>query len=386
MRIGLASIHPRPLSGQIEQLVGLALALERAGHTVTVVSPFPSDRLLSPERSQLTAPSRRILVGQPARIVRVLTRLARLAPQVDVLQLNLPTPAFAMFADLLQIRVPVPVVVGYEAHLVRARDLMQHGYLWQAPAFYGPRLVINNPLVARMTGHRAAGYVVNSEYQKSELIALGAKPGRVAVLPPMLPCDKRDPPQAARETDLPRGRLLTFIGHYHHVKGVEVLVRAFRTLAPRYPDLSLVLAWSGVGSRRSIDRLLGDASLRGRVHQLGQVSVPELLGASAVMALPYRLTVGQAAFPSMLAEGFAAGVPVVTTDLPLLREFTDGGKTALLAPPDDPVALAGAIECVLTQPPLVQQMRQAQRQWVAQNAPERVVKEYERLYRQVVAR
>ncbi len=386
MRIGLASIHPRPLSGQIEQLVGLAQALGNAGHAVTVVSPFPSDRLLGPARFQLMAASRRILVGQPARIVRVLSGLARLAPQVDVLQLNLPTPAFAMFADLLQMRVRVPVVVGYEAHLVPARDLVQHGYLWQAPAFYGPRLVINNPLVARMTGHRAAGYVVNSEYQRSELTALGAKPERVAVLPPVLPCDKFDPPPAERETDFPPGRLVTFIGHFHHVKGVEVLIRAFRTLAPRYPDLSLVLAWSGVGPRRTIDRLLDDTSLRGRVHQLGKVSVPALLDASAVLALPYRLTVGQAAFPSMLAEGFAAGVPVVTTDLPLLRELTDGGKRALLALPDDPAALAGAIECLLTQPPLVQQMRQAQRQWVAQNAPERVVKEYERLYRQVVAR
>ncbi len=385
MRIGLASIHPRPLSGQIEQLVGLAQALQKQGHAVAVVSPFPSDELLSPRRSQLVAPSRRIFVGQPARIVRVLVRLARLAPQVDVLQLNLPTPAFSMFADLLQAAVRVPVVVGYEAHLVSARELVRQGYLRQAPAFYWPRLLINNRVIARWTRHRAARYVVNSQYQKAELVQLGADARRVEVLLPVLPCDKLARASGEMRAEFPPGRLLTFIGHYHHVKGVEALIRAFQALAPRYPDLSLVLAWSGVGSRRTVDRMVGDVALRGRVFQMGQVSVPELLAASDVLALPYRLTVGQAACPSMLVEGIAAGVPVVTTDLPLLRELTEGGRTALLARPDDPEALAGAIECVLTQPPLVQEMRRAQRRWAEQVQPERVVKAYERLYRQVVA-
>ncbi len=388
MRIGLASIHPRPLSGQIEQLVGLAQALKKQGHTVAVVSPFPSEELLGPQRSQLVAPSRQILVGQPARIVRVLVRLARLAPQVDILQLNLPTPAFSMFADLLQASVRVPLVVGYEAHLVSARDPVGRGYLRQAPAFYLPRLLINNRLIARWTLHRAARYVVSSQYQKEELLQVGGDTRRIQVLPPVLPCDKLAlaPASGGRPTQFPPGRLLTFIGHYHHVKGVDVLIRAFRALAPRFPDLSLVLAWSGVGSRRTVDQLLGDASLQGRVFELGQVCVPDLLAASDVLALPYRLTVGQAAFPSMLVEGIAAGVPVVTSDLPLLRELTEGGKTAWLARPDDPEALAGAIECVLTHPPVAQEMRRAQRRWVEQIQPERVVREYERLYRQVVVR
>ena len=40
MRIALASIHPRALSGQIEGLVGLAQALQDNGHTVKLVSAF----------------------------------------------------------------------------------------------------------------------------------------------------------------------------------------------------------------------------------------------------------------------------------------------------------------------------------------------------------
>ena len=40
MKICLASIHPRMLSGQIESLIALRDGLEALGHTVTVVSAF----------------------------------------------------------------------------------------------------------------------------------------------------------------------------------------------------------------------------------------------------------------------------------------------------------------------------------------------------------
>ena len=386
MRVALASIHPRPLSGQIEGLVGLAQALQARGHSVQVVSAFSSRDLLSEDRMPLAAKSQRILLDQPGRMTRILVRLVRLAPQVDVIQLNLPTPAFSIYADLLQALVRVPVLVGYEAHLVDARDLFRFDCLRVAPDFYLPRLVINNHLVARLTLRRAAGYVVNSQYQKTELISLGVAPEHIHSLPPILPRDKlmRVSREIMRDA-LPAGRLVTYVGHYNHVKGVDVLIRAFQTLAPRVPDARLVLAWSGVGSNRRVAQLLADRALEGRVVQLGQVRMPDLLSASDVVVLPYRLTIGQAAYPATLLEVFAANVPLVTTDLPSLRELTDDGKTALLVPPNDPLALAAAIERVLNEPTLVSQMVAAQRELVQQIQPLRVVQEYERLYGQIIA-
>ncbi len=387
MRIALASIHPRPLSGQIEGLVGLAQALKTAGHSVEVVSAFPSQQLLSPDRLRLTVTAHRIFVDQPLRMTRVLVHLIRLAPHVDVIQLNLPTPAFSIFADLLQTLVRVPVVVGYEAHLMSGGDLPRLDYLREAPGFYLPRLLINNRLVARLTLHRAARYAVNSQYQKTELVALGVSPSRVRVLPVVLPRDKlARSPRAVARSALPSGRLVTYIGHFNHVKGVDVLVRAFQALAPRFSDLHLVLAWSGVGTRHCVEQLLSDGALESRVVQLGQVRVSNVLGASDVVVLPYRLTIGQAAYPAALLEALAANVPVVTTDLPLLRELTKDGKTALLVPPDNPAALAAGIERVLNEPLLVQQMLEAQRHWAREIQSERAVQEYERLYEQVIAR
>lgn len=43
MKIGLASLHPRQLSGQIESLVALARALEQRGCMVRLASAFDED-------------------------------------------------------------------------------------------------------------------------------------------------------------------------------------------------------------------------------------------------------------------------------------------------------------------------------------------------------
>jgi glycosyltransferase involved in cell wall biosynthesis len=388
MRIALASLHPRPLSGQIEGLVGLAQALESNGHTVTVVSPFPSDILLGADRLKLRSGHKWSFIDHPFRIARILSRLIRLSFRVDLIQLNLPTPAFSTVADLLQTCVRVPVVVYYEAHLVSLRDLLRLDRLREAPDFYLPRLLINNRLVARIGFRRAARYLVSSRYQKAELQALGISPARIRLLSNLMPFDKlvRVPREALRaRLNLPPGRLITYVGHYNPIKGVDVLASAFEQLAKRHDDLRLILAWSGLGRSHKVDELVRRPELEGRVVQMGRVNVPELLAASDVVVLPYRLTIGQAVYPAALLEAMAANVPVVTSDLPLLRELTDQGQSALLAPPEDPAALASAIERTLADTHLVRGMLAAQRGWLLRNHPQHVVKDYERLYEQVAA-
>jgi glycosyltransferase involved in cell wall biosynthesis len=389
MKIALASIHPRPLSGQIEGLVGLAQALISRGHAVTVVSAFPRDTILGADRIKLATGKRRSFVDHPFRVTRILGELLRLSSEVDLIQLNLPTPAFSMVADFLQSLVRVPVLVYYEAHLIRPRELLRLDWLREAAGFYLPRLLINNCRVARLGWHRAARYVVSSKYQKAELRTLGIPSSRISLLPNLMPKDKlahgsRDDFKSREK--LGASRVMTYFGHYNHVKGVDTVANAFRLLAARYPDLHLVLAWSGLGNSRGVESMLRDPALAGRVTQLGHVNAPELLAASDVVALPYRLTIGQAVYPAALLESIVANVPVVTTDLPLLRELTNGGETAMLVPPEDPSALAGAVERLFNTPALMQEMGVAQWQWVLRNHPQRVVRDYERLYEQMAPR
>ncbi len=387
MRIALASLHPRPLSGQIEELVGLTQALEIRGHAVKVISAFPNDVLLSPDRMKLANAHKWSFVDHPFRMAQIMARLVAVSPHVDLIQLNLPTPAFSFLGDILQTLVRVPVVVYFEAHLLSARERLQLEHLRAALGFYLPRLLINNRHVARLTLRRAAHYLVNSQYQKEELIDLGIPSKQITRLPTLIPRDKLAPVQhdmVRQRLNLPEGRLITYIGHYHHVKGVDILVAAFQKLAVRHPDLRLVLAWSGLGKDRRVETMLSTSELDGRVVRLGRVSVMDVLAASDVAVLPYRFTIGQAVFPAALIEAIAAHRPVVTSDLPVLRELTDDGQTALLTPPGDAEKLAGAIERVLTDRVLVDQMLAAQECWMIRTRPQRVVKVYERLYQHIL--
>jgi glycosyltransferase-like protein len=69
------------------------------------------------------------------------------------------------------------------------------------------------------------------------------------------------------------------------------------------------------------------------------------------------------AFPSVkegwglvVLEAMAAGLPVVASDIPVLREYVQPDESALLVPPGDDAALAAALTAVVTRPELRQRL------------------------------
>ena len=360
MKICLASIHPRRLSGQIESLVALARELEELGHPTTVVSAFDDDLLFrrkgaSPEQHA----DRGALLGKLERVLRTAARITAAGRGADLIHLNLPTPAFSWLADLVRVRAGRPMVVGYEAHLADAWQLARGGYLWHDLPFYLPRLLINNGLFGRLSLYRCERYVVASQWQVGELRALGVDQSRLTSLPNLVDRLKLRRPEAReRKPELHSsavGRttpVIGWIGHYHHVKGVDVLLEAFARLAPIRPKARLALAWSGLGNQREVESRIEALGIGDRIDRLGRLNVADFLSALDVLALPYRLTIGQNAFPNLVLEAMQVGVPLVTTDLPLLRELVADGRTALLAKPGDARSLAEAISRLLDEPAL----------------------------------
>ena len=382
MRVCLASLHPRVLSGQIDSLAGLGRALDRRGHEVTLVAPFDTSLLMAEALHEIDTGPQRLVVASRA-MLRAVPRIVAAAGRSDVLHLAVPTPAFSWVADVVRMSSHRPVLVSFEGHLAQGGQVI--GALRRPGSLksYLPLWLVNNGLFGRMSARLCERYVVSSEYQHAELLELGVPPERISVLTnvvedsKLLACDQR---RARRALGLRQGRpTVGYIGHFNDVKGVDLLASAFEELVRGGADVDLTLAWSGQGDPRPIQRRLHH--VRSNVVWLGKVHVGTFLCAIDVLSLPYRSTAGQGAFPSLVLEALHAGRPLVTTDLPLLHEIAADEEVALLCPPERPDLLAGLLERLLTSEPLRRRMSQAQVRLAQQRFdPGDLAARYEALY------
>jgi glycosyltransferase involved in cell wall biosynthesis len=139
---------------------------------------------------------------------------------------------------------------------------------------------------------------------------------------------------------------VAFVGTIEPRKDVPTLVRAFDSIASRFPDVSLVVA-GGNGWGRApaeLDAAVGRAAHAARIVRTGYLAdelVPPLLRQAAVVAYP---SVDEG-FGLPALEAMACGSPLVTTSGTAMAEVA--GNAAVLVPPGDAAALAGAIESLL---------------------------------------
>jgi glycosyltransferase involved in cell wall biosynthesis len=129
-------------------------------------------------------------------------------------------------------------------------------------------------------------------------------------------------------------------------KGVDVLLEAIA----RTPDATGLIV-GGHSAEPDLERTKLVAERLGiaaRVTFTGLVEpmrVPELLTQADVLALPNPASAISTRYtsPLKLFEYMAARRPIVSSDLPSIREVLRDGVNALLVPPGDPVALSNAI-------------------------------------------
>jgi glycosyltransferase-like protein len=157
--------------------------------------------------------------------------------------------------------------------------------------------------------------------------------------------------------------LVLTVGGIEPRKGSVALLEAMAAVAARTNGRSpsgAVLAV--VGGHTFFDyRAYRDSALA-RLPELGLVEGRDvlLLGTVSEADLGGWYRAADAfAFPSVkegfglvVLEALAAGLPVVATDIPVFAEYLRDGQSALLVPPNDPAALAGALGRLAADPAL----------------------------------
>jgi glycosyltransferase involved in cell wall biosynthesis len=155
---------------------------------------------------------------------------------------------------------------------------------------------------------------------------------------------------------LPEGvELLGCAARLHPTKRLDLAIR----LLPSMPARHLALAGQGADLER-LESLAADLGVAERVHFVGELQptrIGEFLAALDLFVFP---TVAET-FGLAGVEAAAAGIPVVATDLPVLREVleVDGRPAAILVDTADTPAFAAAVDRVFADPDLAAGLRTA---------------------------
>lgn len=315
----------------------MAQALTRAGHTVTLIAPEynrtgePASSLQDiRERYGVTAPFDLIRTAgvRPAplgvRVHLAATRmhLWRIAP-------DLVYTRCLRAADMAS-RAGYPVI--FERH---------DTYLNHKPA---TRALFE----ALMGRDKVRALVVISEALKTHLLEHFHIPEHKILVfhdgADPVPDSPGDPP-----FDKTPGRLTGgYIGHLYEGRGIDVIGATARLLP--HVDFHIVggrpedlARWTGA--------LSGIANLFFHGH-VPHAQTVRFLSAFDFLLAPYQKKIATVdgsdtsgwMSPLKIFEYMAAGKPILCSDLPVLREVLEDGKTALLCPPDDPRRWAESIE------------------------------------------
>ncbi|MGA8276564.1 MAG: glycosyltransferase family 4 protein [Thermoplasmata archaeon] len=350
MRIVQVSPFFYPHLGGVESHVRtLAREFARQGHQVTVITSrfersLPTEELFEGYRIFRTRSLGPVL-NTP---IDYGTRAAVRRQEGDVFHLHYPPPLTSFFATRGVVGRKVPVCLTYHC------DLDLPGIAGRIAARAYQRVFLPPTLrrVDRIIVHTRSYGSTSASLRRREL----------EVIPSVVDLDRfrpgLDPGRLRASLNLEGKRVVVFTGRLVPHKGVDVLLDAVAEL-PK--DVVLLLIGAGPrlsGLRARASRL----EIEDRVRfcpNVSDVDLPLYLALGNVFVFPSENRLE--GFGLAVAEAMAAGLPVVTADMPGVREVIEPGVEGLLAEPllgDD---VAEKLRRLLDDPALARRMGAAGR-------------------------
>ncbi len=328
-----------PFRGGIAHYTTLLASQLRCEHEVLLLSfarqyptwlfPGRSDR--DPSERPLRAEAEYLLDGlNPLTWRRTLRRLRQWQPQVVIMQWWHPfwAPAWIVLGRGVQ-RLPTRVSLLFICHNVLPHE--------------AGRL---RPVLPRLTRRVLAagdGFIVHSQADGARLHQLLPQ-ARLRVTPLPTYATLGAAPAANLPWALPTDRpLLLFAGFVRPYKGLDILLEALPLVLAKRP-LHLLVAgefWQGTAAYRAQIARLGIEEAVTLVDEyLPNETLAACLRRADLVVLPYR----SATQSAIIQLAFGQGKPVITTNVGGLPEVVRHAETGLVVPPEDPAALAAAIE------------------------------------------
>jgi glycosyltransferase involved in cell wall biosynthesis len=167
----------------------------------------------------------------------------------------------------------------------------------------------------------------------------------------------------ASDIDLP---VVLSVGRLVEKKGFDYLIKACAILKERGHSFRCQIVGGGDGYTETLINLIKELGLEDTVRLLGAVTQEELreiYQQATLFALPCLVVDNgdRDGIPNVLVEAMSMRVPVISTDISGIPELIDNNDNGLLVPEKNALAMADAIERLLINPGLRQQLGDAGR-------------------------
>ena len=200
--------------------------------------------------------------------------------------------------------------------------------------------------------------LARSQSLAERLIHLGCPPEKLRINRTGIPLDEfpfidRQPPSDGKWRVVQACRLIP-------KKGVATSLRAFAIFKKDNPEAEFFIAGKGP-LQPELEMLAAGLGIFKNVHFVGFLSQPklrELYASSHLFLHPSETSPNQdqEGVPNSILEGMATGLPVAGTRHGGIPEAVDHGRTGLLVPEEDHVALADAMQEITHSPGLLAEM------------------------------
>jgi phosphatidylinositol alpha-mannosyltransferase len=175
---------------------------------------------------------------------------------------------------------------------------------------------------------------------------------------------------------------LLFVGRLEYRKGLGYLLRAFAQLKPQYPNLRLIIVGDG-----PLRRWYGNFLTRKQLNDVvmaGYVPASELPRYYASCDIFCSPATGDESFGIVLLEAMASGKPILATGIDGFREVVTHGRDGLLVERKSSRQLSYALQTLINNPALRQEMGQAGLVKARRYDWERIIDEVTEVYRQAL--
>ena len=174
---------------------------------------------------------------------------------------------------------------------------------------------------------------------------------------------------------------LLFVGRPEERKGLPVLLTAFEALI-EHEDARLTVIGA---DRADVAKFIAEPASHQRIDALGRVSSDELwrrLHESDLLCAP---SLAGESFGMVLTEAFAAGTPVLASNIAGYADVVTDGHDGILVPPADPQSLAEELQRLTLAPERLSRMGDAARESAKRYAWPRIAGEVAAVYERAIA-